>query len=476
MIAGRGPAAAPDMTTTPFEAGKALHASGDLEGAARRYREAIAADGGDFRALNNLASVLEAQGEVSAAEAVYRDARAAAPDSPVIAFNLARLLQLDGRLAEAETLYRLAIERDPGMAGAHFNLGRLLQENERAPEAIESLRRTVELQPGELSALTCLGDALFAQRRLGEALRHYRDAVALAPGDAEAEYNVARTLEFMARHADAADCYRRSVELEPGNDAAREGLARALHAGGRDDDALKSLHEWLAHDPGNAVAQHLLAALGGAEAPERAADEYVRDTFDRFAADFDRTLGRLGYRAPELCAAALAAAVGEPAGALAVLDAGCGTGLCAPLLRPWARTLAGVDLSPGMLARARERGGYDTLAEGELTAHLAAHPAAWDAIVSADTFCYLGALAAPLAAAHDALVPGGWLVCTLEHDETADTFRLHDHGRYAHAESYVRAAFAQAGFETIALARETLRMESGAPVAGLVVTARRTQG
>ena len=36
---------------------------------------------------------------------------------------------------------------------------------------------------------------------------------------------------------------------------------------------------------------------------------------------------------------------------LDVLDAGCGTGLCGPLVAPYARRLVGVDLSEAMLAR-----------------------------------------------------------------------------------------------------------------------------
>ncbi len=461
------------MGTTAFEEGKALQAAGDLDGAERRYRDAVAADPGDFRALNNLASVHEARGEADAAEEAYRRAHAAAPDSAVIAFNLGRLLHLAGRTAEAEPLYRRAITLDPALAGAHFNLGRLLQESDREPEAIDVLERTVSLEPDAAAPRGLLGDALFGQRRLLEALAAYRAAAALAPQDGEPVFDVARTLESLARNDEAVECYRRSLELAPDADAAREGLARALYAAGRAAEALESLRAWQAHAPGSAMAAHLLAALGGAEPPARASDEYVRGTFDRFAGDFDRTLARLGYRAPELCAAALAAAAGGPAGALAVLDAGCGTGLCGPLLRPFARRLEGVDLSPGMLERARARSLYDALEEAELTAHLAAHPGRWDAIVSADTLCYLGALEAPLAAAHAALAPGGWLVATLEHREEAGTFRLEEHGRYAHAEGYVREALASAGFGAVTLARETLRMEGGAPVAGLVVTARR---
>ena len=68
-----------------------------------------------------------------------------------------------------------------------------------------------------------------------------------------------------------------------------------------------------------------------------------------------------------LCAS-LAEALGAPESALDILDAGCGTGLCAPLLKPYARVLAGIDLSGGMLVRARARGIYDELIEGESVA------------------------------------------------------------------------------------------------------------
>ena len=44
-----------------------------------------------------------------------------------------------------------------------------------------------------------------------------------------------------------------------------------------------------------------------------------------------------------------------------ILDAGCGTGLCGPLVAPHAQRLTGVDLSAGMLAQASEKGVYDEL-------------------------------------------------------------------------------------------------------------------
>lgn len=46
---------------------------------------------------------------------------------------------------------------------------------------------------------------------------------------------------------------------------------------------------------------------------------------------------------------------------LDILDAGCGTGLCADVLRPYAKSLVGVDLSPQMLALAAKQQIYDQL-------------------------------------------------------------------------------------------------------------------
>jgi predicted TPR repeat methyltransferase len=456
-----------------YEEARALHRSGDLARAEALYREVLAAEPAHFRALNNLGAIYEALGRAGDAEDAYRRAAEAAPESAIVQFNLGRLLHLANRADEAEALYRRAVALDPGLAGAYFNLGRLLQERDRTPESEAPLRRTVELNPEGAAAQNLLGDALFAQQRMPEALAAYRRAAELAPDDGAAQFDVAKTLECLARVNEAIECYRRCVELDPDSVAGREGLARALHTAGRTDEALAGLREWAGRDAGREIAGHLIAALGGAEAPARAADEYVRETFDRFAADFDRTLERLGYRAPQRCAQALEAVVGAPASALAVLDAGCGTGLCGPLLAPWAARLEGVDLSAGMLARAHARGVYHALHEAELTAFLAASTGTWDAIVSADTFCYLGALEAPLAAAHAALRARGALVFTVEHDEDAGTYALLPHGRYAHAERYVRDSLDAAGFANVVIARDALRREGAYDVRGLVVTAVR---
>ena len=120
----------------------------------------------------------------------------------------------------------------------------------------------------------------------------------------------------------------------------------------------------------------------------------------------------------------LAEILGPPQCALDVLDAGCGTGLCAPLLKPYARSLAGVDLSGGMLAKALSRAIYDQLVESEISRLLDERAAQFDVIASADTLCYFGDLASVVQAARTALRPQGWLAFTLERADDVDAYRI----------------------------------------------------
>jgi predicted TPR repeat methyltransferase len=478
------------MAPTRFEEARALHHAGELERAAALYRAAIDEDPGDFRSRHNLGAVLESLGDAAGAEAAYSAALATGPDAAWTHYNLARLRHLAGRLDEAEAGYRLALEREPELVEAHFNLGRLLLERGDAGGAEAALRERLRRGGEDAGTESYLGDALFAQQRLPEALEAYRRTAAIDPEDAAAHYDVGKALEQLKRLDEAVGCYRRCVALDPFGEAPREGLARALLAAGHRDEAVASLREWSSVAPGNPVAAHLLASLGAGEVPDRASDAYVRRTFDRFAADFDATLARLDYRAPQMIAAAAALACGAPAGALDVLDLGCGTGLCAPILRPWARRLEGVDLSAAMLERARRRGGYDALHEAEITRFLGEYRSSWDLIASADTLCYFGSLEPVLRAAAGALRAGGVLAYTLERLAAAGGgpgpagaaararpggehggYALQAHGRYAHEEGHVRAVMEAAGFATTVI-HGALRSEGGQTVEGMLIVGK----
>ena len=267
------------------------------------------------------------------------------------------------------------------------------------------------------------------------------------------------------------------ITLRPKHREARKLLALAHTTLGEIDEAIRIFSEWLAEEPDDPIARHMLAACTGQGTPQRASDGFVATTFDSFAASFESKLAKLHYRAPRLLATLLEDASGTPARQFDVLDAGCGTGLCGPLVAPYARTLTGVDLSARMLVQAREKQIYDEIVEMELTAYLRSRPAAFDAIVSADTLVYFGDLEDAIAAASAALRPGGLLVFTLERavTEPAPDFHLEMHGRYTHAQPYVERVLSAHGLAS-EIAYADLRMESGVPVSGLVVSAKKVTG
>jgi predicted TPR repeat methyltransferase len=194
----------------------------------------------------------------------------------------------------------------------------------------------------------------------------------------------------------------------------------------------------------------------------------VAASFDAMSGYFDRRLRTsLRYRGPEQIVERLGRAQGSGAGALDICDAGCGTGLLGPLLRPFARVLTGVDLSPKMLDKARERGVYDALLTSDLVSHLAAHPASYDVITAADVFVYIGDIAPAFDAAARALRERGLFLFTAELAE-GDGYELTLVGRYAHSAAYLRAGADAAGLAVISMEEEPLRTERGKPVRALI--------
>ncbi|EFH09444.1 MFS transporter [Teichococcus cervicalis] len=210
-----------------------------------------------------------------------------------------------------------------------------------------------------------------------------------------------------------------------------------------------------------------------AAAPERAPAAYVRDLFDQYAPRFDEELTRrLAYRTPQALAALLAAQGVAPAGALDILDLGCGTGLSGLALAPFARRLEGLDLSPRMLAAAARTGCYAALHEADLLDFLPTRAASYDLIAAADVLNYLGDLGPALAAIATALRPGGLAAFSVETGDVSP-YALGEGLRYRHALPHLRGLCAAAGLGLLAGQESVLRQERGHDVAGALLLLRR---
>ena len=136
----------------------------------------------------------------------------------------------------------------------------------------------------------------------------------------------------------------------------------------------------------------------------------------------------------------------------------------------------GVDLSEGMIAKARDRGVYDELVTEELTEFLESRRHSYDLILSADTLVYFGDLEQVATAAAAALRPGGVIAFSLERLDAEGAepgYHLEKHGWYTHTEQYVQEIMTRVGTAIVSLEHAVPRVERGAPVAGLLVVARK---
>lgn len=378
-------------------------------------------------------------GDLPGAERLYRQVLALRPDDGNALNLLGQIARARGNLVEALRLIGQAVARNPGAPVFLAAHGAALAEAGQLPEAEAALRAAVAARPGDAVSLRNLGQVLSTQGRVGEALAPLRQAVALLPASGAAHLALA--------HA----CREAGLPNEAATHAARA-----------------------AADPAVAEqARFLQAALGAAPPPDRAPAGYVRDLFDQYAPRFDADLtGRLGYRTPAMLAEMLREGGVAADGSRAVLDLGCGTGLSGEALRPFARQLEGVDLSPRMLAAARARGIYDALHEADLLDVLPARPGHWGLVAAADVLNYLGDLSAVLPAMAAALAPGGLATFSLEKGEESPC-TLGPDLRYRHHPGHLRQLAAAAGLEILAEREAVLRQEKGAPVDGMLWLLRR---
>lgn len=441
---------------------------GDAQRALDLIGQALAVDASRAIAHCNLGAALQDAGREEQALASYEHALALQPDYPMAACNRGNALRRLGRMDEALASYAQALASSPHYPEALCNRALALQELGRHDEALDDFGAAISARPNHAEAVHGAAVSLLALGEAEPALQGFEKALQLRPAYAQAWCGRAGIL-LRAGQLDAAEeSYRNALAARPAYARAQLGLANTLRALGRRGEAIAA-YEQARNDGADAdMVAYLLATLGAGTTPQASPSGYVAALFDQYAPRFDQHLvDVLHYRTPALLAQLLQRHI-SAAGDLEVLDLGCGTGLCGPLLRPYARRLEGVDLSTAMLERARGLDVYDALAQADIAAFLRDGERQWDLLAAADVLVYLGDLQALFAAARAALREGGLFVFSVEALE-AGTFALQPSGRYAHSRAYLEAQAAQHGLAVREVAACTLRQDSGNDVAGLLV-------
>jgi predicted TPR repeat methyltransferase len=491
------------MTAVSLNAALNLHRSGRLAEAEAAYRALLS--GGDSQAARLLGVLLLQSQRFEDAADLLAPLSAQQPGDVELAVNASLALRRCGRLDEAREAAERAREADSSRVSVWNALGLAAQEAGDFGDALAAFEQGLQRAPGQpalrlhrAQCLRRLGRAAesaaefsglaqaqpdlieawrglaAAQSNLGDthgALASRARALALAPRDRECRLEHAVALLHAGQPAQAAVGIE-AVLAEGDEDAeAWTWLGRARLKAGELDAARAAFEQAFVRDPNDPVIAHFHAATRG-EVPGEVESDYIRSLFDDFAARFEQTLvGALEYATPRKLADFIHARVGD--GFDSVLDLGCGTGLMAVELARPGRDIDGVDLSERMLDIARDKGLYRELHAAEVLEFLRGETRSWPLIVAADVFVYVGELKRVFEAVFDRLPPGGVFAFSIERASGETTELPARTARFRHAPAQLASMLADAGFIDIARDAVDLRLESGQPVAGELMLARR---
>jgi len=373
-----------------------------------------------------------------------------------------------GRLEEARADYRNALRLQPEYADALHMLGVLAYQAGQYDEALSLISRAGKLMPPNAGVYTNLGNVFQARGELEEAVAAFHKAIKLAPDNAIAHNNLGNALRLQGKTDAAVDAFTSALTIDGDYSEAHANLAITYQAMGEEARATRSYEQAVKLDPGNKPAAHMLAALLG-EATDGAPPEHVERLFDEYAERFDHHLvDTLGYSMPGELRREIDRQLGQGAHFPEAIDLGCGTGLAGVAFRDLCGNLAGIDLSPRMIDRARERGVYDNLRVGDVVALLEADQGRYDLLICADVFPYIGNVQPLLTAVSSHARDGALFAFSTELETEAD-FVLRPSGRYAHSQQYLRSVSDEHGFSVMTMRTENLRKQKGEWIPGDLV-------
>jgi len=379
-------------------------------------------------------------GRPEAARLAFEAALALAPERPSVLANLGATHLALGQWRDALAVLQRAAAADASQPDVWRNLGLAHKELGHWQPAADCLKRSLQAEP-HAGLLLVLGQVQLKLGQVQAALAAFDRAIEIDAAFAPAWSERGSLLRELNRLDEAARSFEKAMEL---------GADPELHA------------YYLA-----SVRKASRNGMQNAATPATSPRLYVEALFDEYAADFQRhAVEDLRYQGFQTLLRPLLEG-GRRYGA--VLDLGCGSGLCGRLIRPACEAVDGVDLSRAMLGEARKPGVYRDLVHADVVEYLSTCERSYGLVLAADVFIYVGELAEVFRHVRRVLEPKGCFALTLERSTGNEDVALLPSLRYAHSEAYVRRLAATHGFQLNDLFTAPLRQDQFRPVQGLYV-------
>lgn len=483
----------------------AYKATQTFDKAMQHYEIALRINPEYASAHNNIATLFALQNNYPKALDHYRIAVNTEPDFTAAHYNLGLLLLKQNKHDAAAVQFNNVKTLNPLHLDAHFYSGVLHLRAQQLNEAEQDFQQVLLINSEHVDTLVNIGVIQIKRAQEQLAVDYFTKALSLDENNIEARNNLAALFIHHDRYENALIHYDYLLKQEPQNIeflynagvaqmalghlqearlhfeavlnqqrnhfAALNNLA-AIHSRlGQRKEATELLKQALTVNPKDASCQFMLNALTGQKDQVPACPDYVNHLFENYSLYYENHMqGALNYSLPHHIGRLLHRFNGVNTVDRAI-DLGCGTGLMGIVMKEVSTHLTGVDLSPKMLAIAKNKSIYDALIESELIDFLAKDTNHYTLAIAADVIPYFGELDTLFEWLRKRLAPDGLFILTTEISNSAP-WKLQSSARFSHHEDYIQSLCNIHHVQLIHKEKVIARLQDQQPLSALIYVIR----
>lgn len=457
----------PDYAIAFNNLGNSFYKRDQLSSAQKAYEKAIALKSNFIDAHYNAGILYARLGEREKAIASLTQTLLLQPKHPAALGQLAQVYMMEQNFVKAIENFEKRLALEPNNLDAMFGLGLAALQAKQYDKAVQALETTLILDPHHPEVQHHLATAYLQSGDTNKAMSYYFRQIEIAPLP-ESYYNIGVILMLQNRHKEAITYLQQAALRDPNYLPVYLNLGAIYLKLNRQAEAIHAYQKALELKPDDPEISHILSAISQQGTPEKAPSQYLQSLFDQYATYYDKHLTEhLQYQVPQKLFQVIFEETGFNKPEWLILDLGCGTGLCGPLLRKVAKQLIGVDISPEMVNLAKEKQVYDELFVEDVEAALKRYKDV-DLIIAADVFTYIGNLDNIFKLAKEALASSGIFAFSVEKTHV-EPYELQKTVRYAHSKNYLESLIQDNGFTTLRFENLVLRKQKNQDVLGYLV-------
>ncbi|MFT5299627.1 MAG: protein O-GlcNAc transferase [Mariniblastus sp.] len=344
-------------------------------------------------------------------------------------------------------------------------IARASRHLEEFAHAIEFLGRANAVPAGDAELIFELGQVHLAAGNLEKAVGSFQTVLAHRAEHLMAIIGCFVALEVLGRSSEAAKLLTRKIDWIPDAILAYDQAISILFRHAKIDAAEQLIEHCLTATTGNPMAPRWTTICQSFKGPDTGLSHLSAETiaaeFDYKANSIDGQLYESCFQGLEISTQFLTEILGPAERKLDVLDLGCGAGTCGSALTPFANSITGVDVSPKMIRRASQKGGYDRLVRAEIHEFLESTKQTFDLVFASQALVYFGSLERVFSGIHRVLNPGGHLVfdlvCQIEGDRSHHVLGIE--GQFRHSVAYTQQTLKAAGLQPEVIERRVPKQD-----------------